>query len=159
MSALAWVSLSALAWVKLYDDTVKVLPRVCTRPESRSKLTCTSQHTEASAVEIATEAAAIEHDIRTGNLKAGVSQLAALGGKSKTNCSRDYHRRMSNKEDLELYWVKVPLVCGEVEVPMLLPHELLSFLWSLGWTILSGVLLGGVLACTVVAFAGVWSVQ
>ena len=93
----------------------------CLGQVSISKLTCTSQHTEASAVEIATEAAAIEHDIRTGNLKAGVSHLAVLGGKSKTNCSRDYHRGMSNKEVLELFWVKVPLVCGEDEVPMLLP--------------------------------------
>ena len=110
---------------------------------------CGARFIKASATEIAEEAAAIQRDLLTGTLASAASNLAALGGAAKRNCLRDFHRRFSFKESLELYHVPLPLTIGEglVPMPIYLPHELLSCLHGLGWAEFSGVLFGGLPEC------------
>ena len=112
---------------------------------------------EAVAADVVRDAEAVQTDLRVSetHLKAAAESLSKLGGKAKRNCSRDLRKHIDNhlQSFLEPYVLKgVPLQdsLGEefgADVPMLLPHELVSCLHGLGWPVFSGVLLGGIPEC------------
>ena len=68
-----------------------------------------------------------------------------------SNCSRDLRRHICThlRDIIEPYYVEVPLQTPQGErydgkIPLLLPHELASCLFLLGWAVFAGVLLGGI---------------
>ena len=105
------------------------------------------------ASDIVRDAAAVEEDMRQNpaDFAAATKHLAGLGGKARTNCSRDLRRHIGThlRDVIEPYDVEVPLQTPQgdrytAKIPLLLPHELMSCLFLLGWAIFAGVLLGGI---------------